>query len=126
MNKLSKCLKSLADPGRLRALGLVSEGGELCVCEVEQVLAVTTSTASRNLRELEAAGWLSSRRDGRWVYYRLSDLEAEWSSARQAVLAIMAKDEVCQRDVERYKDYVRGRGLEACSSEINVRPKVRP
>ena len=126
MNKLSKCLKSLSDPGRLRALALVSEGGELCVCEVEQVLAVTTSTASRNLRELEAAGWLSSRRDGRWVYYRLSELEAEWNSVRQAVLAIMAKDEVCQRDAERYEEYVKGKGREACNAEVSFRSKVRP
>lgn len=64
-------IKTLAHPMRLRILALLREG-ELCVCQVVEILGVATSTISEHLTELRKAGLLAERKDGRWVYYGLS------------------------------------------------------
>jgi ArsR family transcriptional regulator len=66
-------LKALADPTRLRILGLV-EGGEVCVCHLHEALGVPQPTASRHLAYLRRAGLVEGRREGLWVYYRLATL----------------------------------------------------
>ena len=63
-------LKTLAHPARLRILAML-RGGPLCVCQVSAVLAIPTSTASEHLTDLRRAGFLSERKDGRWVSYAL-------------------------------------------------------
>ena len=63
-------LKTLAHPARLRILAML-RGGPLCVCQVSAVLAIPTSTASEHLPDLRRAGFLSERKDGRWVSYAL-------------------------------------------------------
>lgn len=67
-----KSFKALSDETRLRILNIVSQR-ECCVCEVMQVLDISQSRASRNLRMLEDAGILKSRREGLWAYYTLKD-----------------------------------------------------
>lgn len=64
-------MKVLAHPARLRILALLREG-ELCVCQITEVLGIPTSTASEHLTELRRAGLLAERKEGRWVYYGLS------------------------------------------------------
>ena len=63
-------LKALAHPVRLRVLALL-RGGELCVCQITEILGVPTSTVSEHLTELRRSGLLTERKDGRWVYYAL-------------------------------------------------------
>lgn len=64
-------MKVLAHPMRLRILALLREG-ELCVCQVVEILGVATSTVSEHLTELRKAHLLVERKEGRWVYYALS------------------------------------------------------
>ncbi len=64
-------LKCLAHPARLRILALLRDG-ELCVCQITEVLRIPTSTASEHLTELRRAGLLAERKEGRWVYYGLA------------------------------------------------------
>jgi DNA-binding transcriptional ArsR family regulator len=64
-------MKTLAHPVRLRVLALLREG-ELCVCQVTEVLGIPMSTASEHLTELRKAGLLGERKEGRWVYYGLA------------------------------------------------------
>jgi len=71
MKKLSPIFKALSDPTRLTILGLVFRHGPLCVCEVEKILGITQSKASRHLRYLKAAGVLEDERVGSIVNYRL-------------------------------------------------------
>ena len=70
--KKSKFFKALADTIRLRILGLLSVR-EMCVCEVMVALDSTQPTASHHLRILENAGLVKDRKDGKWVFYSLSD-----------------------------------------------------
>lgn len=70
MRAYADLYKALADETRLAALALILKHGELCVCDVMEVLDVTQSKASRHLRYLKNAGLLEDRREGTWVYYR--------------------------------------------------------
>lgn len=71
---LPHLLKVLADPTRLRIVGLLAQR-ELCVCELEELLGISQSMTSHHLGVLRRAGLLLQRRnvaDARWIYYRLN------------------------------------------------------
>lgn len=67
----TQLLSALADPTRRRALRLLWQGRELCVCELMQRLRVTQSRMSRHMAVLKAAGLVEDRRVAQWVRYRL-------------------------------------------------------
>ncbi|NJD09289.1 MAG: metalloregulator ArsR/SmtB family transcription factor [Gemmatimonadetes bacterium] len=71
MRSLAVVFKALSDETRLTIMALVLRHDHLCVCEVEQILGITQSKASRHLRYLRAAGVLEDQRDGLIVNYRL-------------------------------------------------------
>ncbi|MFK7605583.1 MULTISPECIES: metalloregulator ArsR/SmtB family transcription factor [unclassified Pseudomonas] len=69
--------KSLADETRVRAMLLIADQGELCVCELMCALDDSQPKISRHLAQLRSNGLLLDRRQGQWVYYRLNpDLPA--------------------------------------------------
>ena len=72
MRKEARFFKSLSDETRLKILWLLSGAEELCVCDIIDVLRITQSKASRHLRYLYHLGWVTDRRDGLWMNYRLS------------------------------------------------------
>lgn len=63
-------LKALAHPVRLRILAMLRDG-ELCVCEITEVVGLAPSTISQHLSDLRRAGFVSERKVGRWVHYAL-------------------------------------------------------
>ena len=72
MKKEAQLFKSLADETRLKMLWLLMGREELCVCDIMGVLGITQSKASRHLRYLYHLGWVTDRREGVWMNYRLS------------------------------------------------------
>lgn len=64
-----RTIRALADPGRVRIL-LALRSGELCVCQLTELLELSPSTVSRHLSGLRQAGLADLRKDGRWVFYR--------------------------------------------------------
>src|SRR5688572_17403632 len=68
---IAKVCKALGDEQRLRILALLAHG-ELCVCHIVEALALPQPVASRHLAILRSAGIVETRRNGRWIYYRLS------------------------------------------------------
>ena len=67
---LSIVLTTLANSTRRRALALLHERGEHCVCELMAILGVTQSRMSRHMAALKSAGLVADRRDAQWVRYR--------------------------------------------------------
>ncbi|GII56615.1 hypothetical protein Pth03_50040 [Planotetraspora thailandica] len=63
----------LADPGRLRLISALLEGGEMCVCDLSAATGQSMSAASHALRLLRADRVVKVRRSGRMAYYRLAD-----------------------------------------------------
>jgi DNA-binding transcriptional ArsR family regulator len=71
--RLGGLLGMLADPVRSRILFALSAAGELCVGDLALALDVTEDQVSYALKMLRLAGLVSFRKDGRMVFYRLSD-----------------------------------------------------
>lgn len=69
---LADLLKALADPTRLRLMSMIQshEGGEACVCELTEPLALTQPTVSHHLKVLVDAGLVEREKRGVWAYYR--------------------------------------------------------
>jgi ArsR family transcriptional regulator len=70
-NKL-KLLKALADETRFKIVGFLLDG-EKCVCEIFPYVNRTQSTVSIHLGNLEDAGVLESRREGKKIFYKIKD-----------------------------------------------------
>ena len=62
--------RALADEKRVRTL-LALRNGELCVCQITELFGLAPSTISKHLSILFQAGLVESRKDGRWMYYKL-------------------------------------------------------
>ncbi|MBW3650433.1 MAG: metalloregulator ArsR/SmtB family transcription factor [Actinobacteria bacterium] len=71
--ELARGFAALADPARLRLLGIMStaEAGEVCGCELVEPLGKSQPTVSHHLKVLADAGLVVGSRRGRWVWYRL-------------------------------------------------------
>jgi len=69
---LTRTGKALGDPQRVRALAAL-RGGELCLCGLITLLKLAPSTVSKHMSLLVQAELVLSRKDGRWVYYRIAD-----------------------------------------------------
>ncbi len=67
LRTLVEQLKAVSHPLRLRVLALL-EPGELCVCQIAETLQVPQSSVSEALKELRRAGFLTERKQGRWVF----------------------------------------------------------
>jgi DNA-binding transcriptional ArsR family regulator len=75
--------KALADENRLRML-LALQDGELCVCQITELLGLAMSTVSKHFSILYQAGLLNARKEGRWMYYSLPG-KGTHTAAREAV-----------------------------------------
>ena len=64
-------LSALAEPTRLEAMRLLSDGSEHCVCELMRKLGATQSQMSRQMQVLKQAGLVVDRRDAQWMRYRM-------------------------------------------------------
>ena len=91
LRPLVDLLKALAHPVRLRILALLRDG-ELCVCEVAEVLQLAPSTVSEHLTDLRRAGLVQERKVGRWVHVALTEA-AEARPVMDAVWPLMAAAE---------------------------------
>jgi ArsR family transcriptional regulator len=72
LGRLEALFKALGDATRLRILRLLM-AGEVCVCDIHEVLAIPQSKASRHLAYLRRTGLVSTRREGLWIHYRLAE-----------------------------------------------------
>jgi len=69
---LIEIFKAFGDETRIRIFNLLRDG-ELCVCEIETILGITQSNASRHLNKLRAAGIITYEKKSQWVYYRMNE-----------------------------------------------------
>jgi DNA-binding transcriptional ArsR family regulator len=88
--------RALGHPARLRTVAML-RSGELCVCQITEVLGLAPSTVSAHLKELKQAGLITERKDGKWVYFDLNDNEItrSWIAA---ALSRIANDRQLETD----------------------------
>ncbi|HEY5556374.1 metalloregulator ArsR/SmtB family transcription factor [Acetobacterium sp.] len=85
-------IKILSDTNRLRILNLLY-GRELCVCELEYLLGISQSNLSKHLRLMSVLGFLESRRENKFAYYRINDVVLEEHPFLKTVFEIELKRE---------------------------------
>jgi ArsR family transcriptional regulator len=83
--ELTTGLAALADPVRLRLIGVLATGGR-CVCDLQERVPVAPNLLSYHLRVLREAGLVTASKRGRWVDYRLdgAGFAALWAQALAA------------------------------------------
>lgn len=77
VERAAALLKAVGDPGRLRLLERLALGGEQCVTELAELSGDGMSTVSQRLRLLRAEHLVTRRREGKHVYYALTDLHVK-------------------------------------------------
>ncbi|MBI2890633.1 MAG: winged helix-turn-helix transcriptional regulator [Nitrospirae bacterium] len=101
--------KALSDRTRLRIL-MALDGRELCVCQVIELLRLAPATVSKHLSILYQAGFVESRKAGRWVYYRLeTDARSPLPSGVlfRRVRASLQADDTIQADARKLASILR-------------------
>ena len=71
--RIAPLLKAIADPVRLRLLSLVAahDGGEACVCDLNDAFDLSQPTISHHMKVLHEAGLVDRDKRGVWVYYQV-------------------------------------------------------
>lgn len=71
--RTAELFRLLGDPTRVALLHALADGGELCVCDLAEVVGVSDNVVSQAMRLLRASDVVRTRRDGRRIHYRLAD-----------------------------------------------------
>ena len=101
--EIALVFRTLSNPTRLRLLNLLSQG-EVCVCHLADTLDVVQPKVSRHLAYLKRAGFVETRRDGKWMHY-------QWSKQSHPLTRVvldelrswMDQDGVMNRDRQKLK-----------------------
>ena len=70
--KISRIFRAISSPARIQILAAIGKG-EACVCHLEALLDMRQAYISQQLMELRDAGLLDTRRDGRYIFYQLTE-----------------------------------------------------
>lgn len=118
MRDLMKITKALADENRIRAL-LALRDGELCACQITELFGLAPSTMSKHLSILYSAGLVDSRKEGRWIYFRLPGSKAP-ATVRKAIewISNAAEEQPrIEQDAELLKKIVKMDPSEICKRQ---------
>ena len=126
--------KALGDESRVRALLSVKDG-ELCLCQIIEVLGLAPATVSKHMNILQQAGLVRRRKQGKWHFYRLAGAE-DGALARRALEWVLhelednpviredARREAARRELEEIKRSMQPREI-TDATEVEVRvPEV--
>lgn len=102
---LTDRLAALADPVRLRIVGVLAGGGR-CVCDLHEEVPIAANLLSYHLRVLRHAGLVTAARRGRWVDYRLDGdgFAALWAQASAAGMPLPGDRVITERRGSPCKD----------------------
>jgi len=98
LRRAADAFRALAHPGRLRILSAL-DGRELCVCDVANLLGISMSGASQQLRALRTLGAVDYRASGKLAYYTVSD--PFWLEVADTVLRKLQPSEAAARSRRR-------------------------
>jgi DNA-binding transcriptional ArsR family regulator len=107
MDEFLDLIKALSDVNRLRILMFLRRG-ELCLCQIIEMLRLAPSTVSKHVSILRQARVIDARKEGRWHYYRLADdAPAHVRQALDWALASLRKDPIVRADAKRLDKVLR-------------------
>mgnify|MGYP001825498853 CR=1 FL=1 len=116
--RINKLLESISKPARIQILLAIGED-EACVCHLEAILGYRQAYISQHLMVLREAGILDTRREGRFVFYRLRDKRIlELIKEAGAIAGVLAEEIQPVKRIEKYSDC----GCPSCQPMIQVEP----
>ena len=89
--KVDLMFRAFSDPIRLRILTLV-QPGELCVCDLVEILRIPQPTISRHLSYLRRAGLVTVRQERSWNYYALTPARSAFHTKLLECLSTCFRD----------------------------------
>jgi len=89
--EVAKVFKAFCDETRLMVLGLL-QSGEKCACNLVEAVAVGQSTLSHHMKILVESGIVSTRKDGKWTYYSISEQGSQIAIKMLADLTTVDKE----------------------------------
>jgi len=89
----SAVFKAFCDETRLMVLSLL-QSGEKCACDLLEQVDVSQSTLSHHMKILVESGVVSSRKEGKWMYYRINQKGSEKAIALLKALTTMDTDKI--------------------------------
>lgn len=102
---LIQVMKALSDETRMRILNIL-KNGDLCVCEIEVILDINQSNASRHLNKLTNANIIEYYKVAQYVYYRINEeIITEYPFIKEIIEKEAMKLKRCNIDYERLKKY---------------------
>ena len=118
MREFMNIAKALADANRVRVL-LALQAGELCACQITELLGLAASTMSKHLSILYQAQLVQTRKEGRWVYYSLpgTDAPASVHAALEWVMSTLAGSNQAAADAARLKTILQIDPTELCRKQ---------
>ncbi|ACZ62000.1 ArsR/SmtB family transcription factor [Dehalococcoides mccartyi] len=108
MEKYVNIFKALADEYRLRILSLLFKQ-ECCVCEIQQALGISQTSASRHLQNLHQAGLIKLRRDRLWALYSvdLTGFPPDVNKIMRGLEEMLSQNPLTKADFTRLKSSCR-------------------
>lgn len=118
MRALLQITKALGDETRVRTLLALGQG-ELCVCQITELFGLAPSTMSKHLSILYQAGLVESRKEGRWIYYRLPDDPSSVVAAEAIdwIVKSLADHPHAREDRQRLKHILKTDPVELCKRQ---------
>lgn len=102
---LIQVMKALSDETRMRILNILKDG-DLCVCEIEVILNINQSNASRHLNKLTNARIIEYYKVAKYVYYKLNENALkEYEFIKEILETQTLKIDQFNKDIERIKKY---------------------
>ena len=115
--------KALSDPNRVRVL-LALRVGELCVCQIIELLDLAPSTVSKHMSILKQAGLVESRKDSRWIYFSFPDetnQDKGTSDMINKTINLLQTDNQITADSNKLEIIISDGIEEVCKRQRNVR-----
>lgn len=116
MRDFIQIAEALCDTARVRSL-LALRNGELCLCQIIELVGLAPSTVSRHMDILYKARLVERRKEGRWAYFKLADGTAP-PAVRQAIawaIDSLGTEPVIKRDTKTLQSLCRKDLVELCS-----------
>jgi ArsR family transcriptional regulator len=114
IDDLDSVFKGFADPTRIRILSVLA-AGELCVCDIVELLDLPQPLVSRHLAYLRRTGLVSATRGAKFAYYRLANpTHAVHQNLIACVRSCFQGVESLDRERSKAEARVRAREAEPC------------
>ncbi|RMG44673.1 MAG: ArsR family transcriptional regulator [Candidatus Dadabacteria bacterium] len=119
MHSLVSIFKALGDLNRLRIVSVLG-GGELCVCQITELLKLAPSTVSKHMSVLRQAALVESRKEGRWIYYKLATSENSQPAAqvRELIQKLLQDDQQANSDLNEVKKILKCNPEDLCRKQV--------